>query len=262
MQNHSSQNNASFRKGRVLPVFPVYLTSPSQAAHLLLEGRRLICLVRHGQTDWNQVKRLQGREDVPLNGTGRLQSACTAIIFRRCYSAGVHFGHVCTSPLSRAADTAGYITAALSSPDNTDPALLTLAESPIVVLPSLIERDYGSLSGLTLEERKILFPKGEKQAGNVESVPAAAARMCTAMDDMMDAVPEKAVIGVTHGGLINAVFSRLTSGEIGTGKTLTVNCSVSLVAAGIGSPVPLAYNLQEDGIYEYMVKMLRSGAEF
>ena len=70
------------------------------------------------------------------------------------------------------------------------------------------------------------------------------------------------ICDLCHSGLINAVFSRLTSGEIGTGKTLTVNCSVSLVAAGIGSPVPLAYNLQEDGIYEYMVKMLRSGAEF
>jgi len=254
-------NNGSIRKGRVLPVFPVFLTSPSQAAHLLLEGRQLICLVRHGQTDWNQIKRLQGREDVPMNGTGRLQAACTAMIFRRCFSAGVHFGTVCTSPLSRAADTAGYITAALASPDDTDPALLTPAESPLIVLPSLNERDYGSLSGLTLEERKVLFPKVEKQAGNVESVPAAAARMYGAFDDMMDAVPGKAVIGVTHGGIINAVFSRLTSGEIGTGKTLTVNCSVSLIAAGIGSPVPLAYNLQEDGIYEYMIKMLRSGAE-
>lgn len=255
-------NHSSFRKGRVLPVFPVYLTSPSQAAHLLLEGRRLICLVRHGQTDWNQIKRLQGREDVPLNGTGRLQAACTAMIFKRCFSAGVHFGNVCTSPLSRASDTAGYISAALSSSDTTDPALLSPDSTSLMVLPSLIERDYGSLSGLTLEERKVLFPKGEKQAGNVESVPAAAARMYAAMDDMMDAVSEKAIIGVTHGGIINAVFSRLTSGEIGTGKTLTVNCSVSLIAAGIGSPVPLAYNLQEDGIFEYMNKMIRSGAEF
>jgi len=256
-----TQNGSSIRKGRVLPIFPIYLTSPNQAAHLLLEGRRLICLVRHGQTDWNQIKRLQGREEVPLNGTGRLQAACTAIIFRRCLSIGVHFGTVCTSPLSRAADTAGYITAALASPADTDPALLTPSE-PLVVLPSLIERDYGSLSGLTLEERRSLFPGGEKQAGNVESVPAAAARLFSAIDDMLEAVPDKAIIGVTHGGIINAGFSRLTSGEIGTGKTLTVNCSASLIAAGIGSPVPLAYNLQEDGIFEYFRKMIRSGAEF
>ena len=257
-----AQSSVPIRKGRVLPVFPIYLTSPHQAAHLLMEGRRLICLVRHGQTDWNQIKRLQGRENVPLNGTGRLQSACTAMIFRRCLTDGGHFGPVCTSPLSRAADTAGYITAALSAPENTDPALLVPEESSLVVLDSLIERDYGSLSGLTLDERRVRFPGGEKQAGNVESVPAAAARMYAAMDDMMEAVREKAIIGVTHGGIINAVFSRLTSGEIGTGKTLTMNCSVSLIAAGIGSPIPLAYNLQDDGIYEYFRKMLRAGAEF
>ena len=120
----------------------------------------------------------------------------------------------------------------------------------------------GKLSGLTIEERRHLFPGGERQAGNVESVPMAAARMFRAFDDMLEVCPERVILGVTHGGIINAVFSRLTSGEIGTGKTLTVNCSASLVAAGIGSPIPLAYNIQEDGIVSYLRKMAVSGADF
>ena len=132
----------------------------------------------------------------------------------------------------------------------------------LCVLPQLIERDYGALSGLTLEERRHQFPGGERQAGNVESVPQAAARMCAAFDDMLEAVPEHAIIGVTHGGILNAVFSRLTSGEIGTGKSLSVNCSMSLIAAGIGSPIPLAYNLQEQGILDYLRKMAAAGADF
>jgi len=259
-----AQNTQTSRRSKTLPVCPVYLLSPSRGAHLLMEGRRLICLVRHGQTDWNQIKRLQGRENIPLNETGRKQACHTAELLRRSVLYGIRFGTVCTSPLTRASDTAAYIQAALESPSlpweytSAPPAPL----SPPYVLANLNERDYGSLSGLTLEERRHLYPGGERQAGNVESVPAAAARMYTAIDDMLETVSERAIIGVTHGGILNAVFSRLTAGEIGTGRTLSVNCSVSLIAAGIGAPIPLAYNLQEQGILEYLRKLVAAGADF
>ena len=237
-----------FRHGRALPTTPFILVNPQLAAHYLLEGRVLVCLVRHGQTDWNLIKRLQGRENVPLNEAGHAQARGLSCVIDGTRQNGVAFSSVCTSPLSRAHDTAVYITDSLGL-------------SAPTVLESLIERDYGSLSGLTLAERKQLFPGGEKQAGNVESVPAAAARMLRAIDDMLEISERRTVIGVTHGGLINAGFSRLTSGEIGTGRTLTVNCSVSCVAAGIGEPIPLAYNLQGEGAALYITKLLIHGAE-
>ncbi len=227
---------------------PYVLVSPQLAAHYLLEGRVLVCLVRHGQTDWNLVKRLQGRENVPLNEMGHAQSAGLSRIIEGTRNNGVSFSAVCTSPLVRACDTARYIADSLSLPE---PA----------VLDGLIERDYGSLSGLTLAERKQLFPGGERQAGNVETVPAAAARLVSALDDMLEVSGHRTVIGVTHGGLINAAFSRLTSGELGTGRTLTVNCSVSCIAAGLGEPIPLAYNLQGEGAALYITKLLLRGAE-
>lgn len=261
-----AQNTHTAKRGRTLPTYPVFLASPSQAAHLLSEGRRLIILLRHGQTDWNQIKRLQGREDVPLNQTGRMQAYKTALYFRETLEYGVRYGTVCSSPLSRAADTAAYLATMLSLPHRStvlpEPEVAFADHSDILILDNLMERDYGKLSGLTIEERRHLFPGGERQAGNVESVPMAAARMFRAFDDMLEVCPDRVILGVTHGGIINAVFSRLTSGEIGTGKTLTVNCSASLVAAGIGSPIPLAYNIQEDGIVSYLRKIAVSGADF
>ena len=237
-----------YKHGRVLPTCPYILVHPALAAHYLTEGRSLVCIVRHGQTDWNIIKRLQGRENVPLNEAGRAQALTVAQLFISLRSTGASFGTVCTSPLSRACDTADCIALALGLEETRK-------------IDNLTERDYGSLAGLTLDERRKLFPKGEKQAGNVESVPAAASRMLTAIDDMLSVSSGKTVIGVTHGGMINAVFSRLTSGEIGTGKTLTVNCSLSFIAAGIGEPIPLAYNLQGDGALSYVSKLIHHGAE-
>ncbi|XOT98087.1 histidine phosphatase family protein, partial [Alcaligenes pakistanensis] len=33
-----------------------------------------ICLIRHGETAWNAVRRLQGWQDIELNKTGREQA--------------------------------------------------------------------------------------------------------------------------------------------------------------------------------------------
>ena len=33
-----------------------------------------LCVVRHGETDWNSLGKLQGRKDIPLNNIGILQA--------------------------------------------------------------------------------------------------------------------------------------------------------------------------------------------
>lgn len=61
----------------------------------------MIYLLRHGQTDWNKIHKLQGVENVPLNETGRQMArdaheAYKDIAFSCCYC----------SPLDRAKETA------------------------------------------------------------------------------------------------------------------------------------------------------------
>ena len=58
------------KSNRGITKTPVIHCAPAGAAHLTSGGRTLVCLVRHGQTDWNAVRRLQGREAVPLNEKG------------------------------------------------------------------------------------------------------------------------------------------------------------------------------------------------
>lgn len=72
-------------------------------------------LVRHGETDWNKERRIQGQADIPLNEFGRNLAKKTAlglknIPFAVCYS----------SPLERAVETAQLILGGRDVPIFTD----------------------------------------------------------------------------------------------------------------------------------------------
>lgn len=60
--------------------------------------------VRHGQTDWNLNRKLQGNSDTPLNQTGIDQAYRAKQIFKT-----VAIATICTSPLQRAVRTAHII---------------------------------------------------------------------------------------------------------------------------------------------------------
>lgn len=60
-----------------------------------------IYMIRHGETQWNKEKRLQGRADIPLNEYGIHLAEVTAHALQ-----SIPFTKIYTSPLSRARETA------------------------------------------------------------------------------------------------------------------------------------------------------------
>jgi broad specificity phosphatase PhoE len=48
--------------------------------------RPILYYVRHGQTDWNRERRLQGQHDIPLNALGRMQAIQCGAILREIFA--------------------------------------------------------------------------------------------------------------------------------------------------------------------------------
>jgi probable phosphoglycerate mutase len=100
-----------------------------------------ILLVRHGQTEWSRTGRHTGRTDVPLTDEGRRTALLLGERLARAPWNGLPDAEVRTSPLLRAADTAGL--AGFGRAKEWD---------------ALLEWDYGQYEGLTPAELQDLRP--------------------------------------------------------------------------------------------------------
>jgi len=69
-----------------------------------MRGARTIYFVRHGETDWNAARRLQGQTDISLNDIGRRQAARNGHVLRKLVPDIETFDFV-ASPLSRTRET-------------------------------------------------------------------------------------------------------------------------------------------------------------
>lgn len=163
--------------------------------------RRLL-LARHGQTEWNSVTRYQGKTDVPLNETGRLQAARLAA--RLCFWEPEK---MFTSPLLRARETAGIVWERLQGSE----------PPPLSVLPELAEIDFGDWEGLTIPEIEsrhgMLFSQWREDPSQVvppggESFPQVLERVGRALDRILQG-PEERILVVGHGGIMRAILVRL-----------------------------------------------------
>lgn len=152
-----------------------------------------IYLIRHGETDWNRLCRLQGREDVPLNEQGKKQA-------KRCGKAfhGIALNKIITSPLKRAKETAKIIGEQNGIFD-------------LVVEPDLIERDFGEASGMTYEEKNQRY--GTDNIIGFEAEDVLFQRMKDVMLKYDRELEAEDVLMVSHGAAIKVLLKHIISKE-------------------------------------------------
>ncbi|MFJ2992574.1 histidine phosphatase family protein [Pandoraea sp. NPDC087047] len=105
-----------------------------------------LTLIRHGETDWNRVKRIQGHTDMPLSAHGERQAVLLGErIAREVAAQGRVFDHVLTSDLQRAVQTAEPVARACGL--------------PLARTASLRERHYGAFETHAPDEIRAAFPQ-------------------------------------------------------------------------------------------------------
>lgn len=88
--------------------------------------KRLVLLVRHGQTTWNVEHRLPGQlPGIPLTKLGREQAEQLAAALRP-----LPISAIISSPLERAVETANYLNEGRELTIQLDPALMDLNSGP------------------------------------------------------------------------------------------------------------------------------------
>jgi len=168
-----------------------------------------ICIIRHGETDWNVIGKLQGREDIPLNQNGKLQAERSGLALNK-----QKWSTIVTSPLKRAKMTADIIA-----------DILDINE--IHEDEDLVERDYGEASGLEAEDRVARFPDGNYTG--IEEWELLRDRVVSAVKRAADRFYPEDIIIVSHGSAINSLLAELSNHTIGSGKTRLGNACINLI---------------------------------
>lgn len=149
-----------------------------------------VFLVRHGQSEWNASRRLQGQADIELSDQGRREADAL-----RDTIAAIKPCRTITSDLKRVKETAARISADVARPE-----------------PRLREIDVGAWTGRAIDELAADLPKdyagwraGHYTPPQGETWSQFVARVVAALEDEIRAPCDNLLV-VCHGGVIRAVL--------------------------------------------------------
>ena len=177
-----------------------------------------LCIVRHGETDWNVEKRIQGHTDVPLNATGRAQALAMS------FNAAHHrFDAIYSSDLARATETARYVAE---------------REGEVVrPMRDLRERHFGIFQGLTAAEAASRHPLAHARYaardpdydfGTGESLHAFAARVVKGLDWLVRHHSGETILTVSHSGVLDVLYRHATGRPLEAPRDFEIpNCALN-----------------------------------
>ncbi len=179
-----------------------------------MTGKNAYCtfyIIRHGETDWNAKKLLQGQTDIPLNEKGKQQALSLGKLL-----VNIRFDAAFSSDLLRAKQTA---------------EILAIEKKITVQTTKLLrERRFGKLEGQSWEKadsrleslihRLVFMTEEEKRKHGLERAENnedLIARLIPFLRELCIAYAGKTVLIATHGGLMRAFLIHL---GFGTHETL------------------------------------------
>ncbi|HEV7618750.1 MAG TPA: histidine phosphatase family protein [Burkholderiaceae bacterium] len=164
-----------------------------------------ILLIRHGETDWNVEKRLQGHVDIALNAEGKRQATALGRVLL-----DEPLDVIIASDLQRAVQTAQAIAASRGMAVHIEPALR--------------ERCYGALEGLRYSDINERYPDAYAAwcardidarypmgRNNAETLREFSQRAIGVIKRLATVHDNKKIAVVTHGGVLECVY-RAASG--------------------------------------------------
>lgn len=179
-----------------------------------------IYFLRHGETDGNKKKILQGGIDNPLNDNGKNQAMSA-----RKEIAGIKFDAVYSSPLIRAVETAIIASG--------------LEEVNLIKDDRIREISFGDMEGHVVskdDENMIKFflaPEGYIPPRNAESYDSMLARARDFLSEIGEKYKDNSdsnILVVSHGALIHGMLMIIKGLEIkDIWKANVANCAINVV---------------------------------
>lgn len=168
-----------------------------------------ICFIRHGQTNVNKSKRIQGRKDYQLNDLGREQAKLTGEYLKKNDS---NWDYIISSPLSRAFETANIIKNIIEFKDD------------IIKNVDFIERDFGKAEDQPITEEIFKYILNDTVEGLEKSFELQK-RVSDGVLKLHKLHPGKKILIVAHSHTIKGLLTSLDKNRTFTDPLF--NCSMS-----------------------------------